>query len=531
MDVITEHKSIIYGYSDDGTIKSIVKYQDGVSQFSYTNASFGTNERVLKFIEYRGDLYAFITDTTNDRGRMLKLSSINEGAADTWIEVASISDLDTAPEGVEYFDDYLLIFSNDEVWKWDIDTLSSVTTSIPAYMVSIYSTLYYKDKIYILANESSSYDRLVEYDGATTFTSLSQYGAAQFPSGFNPIGKRILAEDDGQLYYPSYFVGGLLIRHDLKYNSSWIAMSLSGKYVTCIYSDKGVVFCAYYNTVNNNANITTYVQNRYYKEKELVPGEGKVLEGLKKVDSDPLFLVSDSNLSKVAYYTEYPVIGVLGGRIDPVIKYGSRLEFYTDLWDVDSLLTANLKEVMDMLCEYTDNYFNVDGKNIATISRRNLVGYSDKFIELKQDTDYGGSIIKEIQSIDPYEHIFRRIIMSWENSMWENINPISVGSELVQEFSSIDLGGYLINDPILAKNIALHMLDNMAAMDKMVIILSLAYFLEGNEIVSFEMLEDSAIQVTKDREWKILNAAHDKNSSLTTLTCLERSLLEERSIA
>ena len=121
--------------------------------------------------------------------------------------------------------------------------------------------------------------------------------------------------------------------------------------------------------------------------------------------------------------------------------------------------------------------------------------------------------------------------MSWENSMWENINPISVGSELVQEFSSIDLGGYLINDPILAKNIALHMLDNMAAMDKMVIILSLAYFLEGNEIVSFEMLEDSAIQVTKDREWKILNAAHDKNSSLTTLTCLERSLLEERSIA
>lgn len=528
MELLYNFRNIIWGYTEEDSTKAIVKSQDGTNYISYPDASFNSNEIVTSFKNYKGYLYALISNTTSGNGRLLKLTKINEGENDTWEEVLTTSDIDSAPSVLEYFDDYLYIISSSEIWYWDESSITSVTSSIPANLDSIYYSIYFKDKIYIHGVNSSDEVYIYEYNGDTTFIELTSADIITFPSGFQPIGKKLMVEYDGKLYFHSipYLAHWDIEEGILNYDTDDF-----NHYVTCIYEDRGIIFFCYENSTTELTNILTIVPYQYIKENSLVAGEGKVLESLKTIDSDPIFLISDTKLGKVAYYKEKPVVAVLGGDKNIAIKYGSRLEFYTDLVNVDSIIEKNLKEVMDDLCSMTNNYFKIDGYNTAKISHRDLVGYTDKWRIFKDNGEYGQEYIKNVLGVGVYTQSFKRIIINWSNLIWNDDSPVALGAIEIRDYPTLEYSSDFINDPILAKNIALHMLENSDVSEELSIELAYSYFLEGDEILSFSVLNDDIVYIDKDKEWKLVKVDHDCEEMKSTLLLIERTLLEKREIA
>jgi hypothetical protein len=531
MEKLYQFKDIIFGYTNDGTDRAITKHQDGNSYISYPNASFANDERVTCFLSFEGKLHALITDDT-DTGRLLRLDVLKTGEADTWTEICSIADLDSPPALMEYLEDSIFIFSTSEVWEWDGTSLTSKTTSLPTQLTSIYSSTYFQDKI-ILLGEGAASNHLVSYDGNTTFETLADNNSAiDFPTGFQPIGKNLMQEYKGVIYWlekASSF--HFLCSYDISDGLQESFLLNIGSYLpTSVLVDRGIVYIGVYNNTTSRSNITTYVPVPFEKEQPLVSGEGRIWQGLKKVTSDPVFLVSEPKLGKVSYFKEYPVLAVLRGKLNPVIKYAKRLEFYSDINDVSALAGVTLKDMIDMLNSPANNFLQVDANNTAKIFPRDLVGYSNKDLEFASSSDYGDQIINEVINVESYQHNFRKIVVNWSNTKWQNNTSVAVGAVEIGDAAVYEENSIFVNDPILAKSIGLYLLDNMDVSEAMSIQLSYAYFMEGGENVSFDVTDD-VIEIDKDREWKVIGVVNSKEEMTTTLFVLERSLLEERETA
>lgn len=531
MESLFYFKDIVWAYYPDD--QYLLKHQDGNTYISYS--SFGANERVLKFIDFRGYLYACICDETADNGRLIRLDKVNSGNIDTWTEVLTTSDLDTAPEIVEYFGDSIYLMSNDEVWSYDGTILTSKTTSMPTgYLDRMYWSVYFEDKIYIYGNDIFTDDYIYSYDGDSTFEQLTNSLQMVFLGSFNPIGKRLMVEMGGKLY-TWYYESAIfnLQSYDIKsrkLETQLLSPPSAAYWPTVMFKDSGVLFLSIINSSTYKSNIMSYVPTVYTKEINLISGEGKVLNSLLRLNADPVFSVIAPKLDKVPFYNTYPVIGVLGGEKQPVIKYGNRLEVYTDLMDISGLAGRTLKEIMDELCSMGDNFFYVDSYNRGIVERRGLVGYSDKFITITDSTDTGDALIKNVNSMEIYPHVFQRITINWNNRVWGDNNPVIVGSINTQSLASIDFSSDFINDPISAKNIGLFMLGSIDSTERMLIELAFMYFIEGGESVSFD-IQDGPFIVDKEREWKVVSIEHDRNNMVSMLTVLERSLFDEREVA
>jgi hypothetical protein len=532
MDLMIEFKDIVWAY--DSSNSAIIKYQNGELIDSFLLA---TNETVIKIMKYKSTLHAITQNKViaGGNGRILKLSQINIGTYDSWeilYTVAGTVGNDIYPVNADILGDDLVIISYHisgyiKVYSWDGTDLDD---RLDLTIFACYSVVSSRDGIYIYGgNLGSSFElgSITNVLGVYTYTQLSSliHSLNNYPIGFDPIGKKLIAEYNGILYY---VVDDVYLRGwNLGSGIESAAMELPANYLcTSIMADKGIVYCAIYNSVTTLSNIMTYVIDTFYKEKDLVSGEGRVLEGMKRISSDPIFQISEPRYDQINCFKEYMTTFVLGGKLNPVIKYGSRLEFFTDTNVVTNLLEKNGKEVIDELCTLMNNYFKIDTHNQAKIFKRDLVGYNDKYLNIAHSTDYGDQIIKSIENMGNYPNNFRRIELVWENPKYGEANPIVLGS-ISGNFASLDISSVFLNHPISAENIGMYLFKNMGQSESLDIILSLLYFLEGDENLGFDIGE-GVFQIDKEREWKILDTEHDLASMTTTLKLIERVIADER---
>lgn len=528
MEDIISFKDVIYGYEDDGVSQAIIALQDGAAKISWVG--FTATERVLNFIIYKGELLMVITDDTTDKGKVLRLDKVNVGVVDNWTEVITTTDLDTAPEVVEFFQDLLYIFSGNEVWSWDGETLASVTTSLPATVIW-YSALGYRGMMYLLGLVGAN-NVLYSYDGgdADSFTVLDTFTALSLPSGFEPSGKSFLVIEDGEIYYPRYSAPysylasyspetGLLELE--RYN-------LEDKRATVLYALSGVVFVGYTNVAGTGVNILTYVP-KPYEMRDILPGNG-VSGGLVKIKGDPVFMKMD-DIEFIKAFREYPVMASVRNNSMPyVFKYSPRLEQYTDLVDVGGVFTKTLKEIMDELCAVTDTTFRVDNGNLAIVNRKDLVGIPKKFMTVTDGTDGGANnFLKNLLNISVNPYNYKRIVIEWKNDYWNMDTPGTAGSLENSQSSVFEISSDFINDPIAAKNTAEYLLGRMVNGEKIEAEFGFAYFLEGDEVLGFK-LDDNIVVMGEDREWKMVGVEHNFKERTTTLNFWERNLVKEKDL-
>ena len=526
MEDIISFKDVIYGYENDGATQAIIALQDGAGKISWDG--FTANERVLNFIIFKGELLVVITDDTADVGKVMRLDKVNVGGEDTWAEVITSTELDTAPEVVEYFQDLLYLFSGEEVWSWDGETLRSVTSALPA-TVTWYSALGYRGSLYLLGLVGAN-NILYGYDGESAFTVIDTFTAISLPVGFEPSGKGFLAIEDGEIYYPRYSAPysylasygpetGLLELE--RYN-------LEDKRATVVFAMNGVVFVGYTNVAGTGVNILTYVP-KPYEMRDILPGNG-VNGSLMKIKGDPVFMKMD-DIEFIKAFREYPVMAsVRNTGLPYVFKYSPRLEYYTDLGDIGGLFTKTLKEIMDELCAVTDSTFRVDSGNLAIINRKDLVGIPKKFMTVTDGTDGGANnFLKELLNITVNPYNYKRIVVEWKNDYWTMDTPGTAGSLENSQSSVFEISSDFINDPIAAKNTAEYLLGRMVNGEKIEAEFGFAYFLEGDEVLGFK-LSDNIVVMGEDREWKMVGVEHNFKERTTTLNFWERNLVKEKDL-
>ncbi len=532
MELMIEFKDIVWAY--DPSSSAIIKYQNGNILDSFL---LNTSETVIKILKYKSTLHAITQNKiiSGGNGRILKLSKINIGQADSWEVMGTIAGTapnDIYPVNADILGDDLAVICYHisgyiKVYSWDG---TSLTDRLDIIVFACYSVVSSRDGIYIYAgNIGSSFELGVITDvlGTYTYTQLSSLISSlnNYPVSFDPIGKKLIAEYNGSLYFT---VDDVLIKaYNLSTGVESTVMTLPANYLcTAIVADKGIVYCGVYNTSTSLCNIIVYVVDTFYKEKDLVSGEGKVLCSMKRISSDPIFQISEPRFDQINCFKEYMTTFVLGGVLNPVVKYGSRLEFYTDTNEVNNLLEKNAKEVIDELSTMMNNYFKIDTHNLAKIFKMDIVGYNDKYLDIIHSSDYGDQIIQKITNIGIYQNNFRRINLDWSNPKYGNINPIVIGA-IAGNFASIDISSVFLNHPITAENIGVYLFKNMGQSESLDIILSLLYFLEGDENLGFD-IGDGPFQIEKEREWKILDTEHDLSNMTTTLKLIERVIADER---
>jgi hypothetical protein len=297
---------------------------------------------------------------------------------------------------------------------------------------------------------------------------------------------------------------------------------------TCITANNKIIYLSVVDAINTWVasvfNIITYTPEKFSQESILMSGEGKALSSLKKIVSDPIFLITSAKEGSLSYSKEYPVIGVLGGVLNPVIKYGKRLEFYTDLNnDMDNL---DLKTMIDELCSMTNRNFIVDADNIAIIQDRDLVGYSNSFMTVSDGSDYGDALLQDVAYSGKYESTFRRIVLNWYNGRYASPSPVVVGSGFGNA-ATLDLNFSLLNNPILALNIGRYLLKRMDTTEYLSVVMAMSYFLEKGDNMKFAV-DSFGLYIDGEREWKVYALEHTLGERTTTLKLLERSLLEYR---
>jgi len=531
MENLIEFKQILFGFTAEGNDKRIMAFQDGGSKESLSDAGFNSGEQVINFLIFKGDLYALVSTTTS--GRLLKLATIISGSADTWEEIDVGSEFDERMHDFCYGGDKLYIFGTYNTWTYDGTTLRSIDP-IPTGL-SIYSSLYYADSIYLYGylndygsetqilykfNEDIGY---IEVDSSATHMELE--------STYDVFGKKLISEYRGKLYYCFVISTDFILRsYDVSTELlvSEYTLGDSDDVYTCMLQYEGLILTSLYDTAAGSPDVKVFVPVKYEIENALVSGDGDVSESLIRVDSDPMFSNRLKSDSSIPCFASYPVVGVLKGKYGYAFKYGNRPEFYTDLDDVNSLLNINLKDLMDQLCSMTSAVFFVDGNNTARISDREVVGYPDKFKEFNQKTDFGNDYIKEIKETKEYPNDFRRIVINWNNAKWETNNPVAIGS--VASIGSVfEFDSAFVNDPITAGNIATNLLKQLISVEQLDTVLSLAHYLEGTDNVSFNV-KDDFIYLDKDREYKLYAVEHNLNEMTTSLIVVERVISEAKEL-
>jgi hypothetical protein len=534
MERIYEYKGVVFGYTLVSSVPYLIAYKDGISKVSFSD--FDVGESVIKFFEYNNALYAALSDLSTNC-RILRLDVVNTLALDTWTEVWAEDAF--CLHSTVFFGGYVYLFLKGvgdtvEAWKFNGTTVVLVCADLSDDndIIQVWDAISTQDKIYIYGYDDSSLECLYEYDGDVTIAQLfAPYvnGIIKLPVSFIFIGSKRIEEYKGKVYYYCNNVVptgvGVLRSWDIEQSEAkdeWIftlPMSTMKLY-------NGMILVALYDSINNLADVKVFVIDEYIIENDLPSGEGAVHSSLIRIDSDPIFLVKDATEKKMNPYSTYPAIAVLKGKLNPIIKYGNRIECYTDLNNVTEIIEKNIKDLMDELCTITDNTFQVDGQNVANIKRRDIVGNSDSFMTIKNNNEYGNNMIKGVVFADQQPTNFKRIVVNWNNKKYADNNAVVSGSSDTKNYATFEFDSAFINNPILAKNLGIYMLNKLAASEHLIVDLSFSHFLEGGENLVFDVSE-GYVYIDDSKEWKLVKVAHNLKEKTTRLEFIERTIMNE----
>jgi len=526
MENIIKFKNILFGFTGYGDNKRIMAFQDGDYKISANNTVFNAGETVIKFIEHKGNLYAAVRGLSTSR--LLKLAKINIQLEDTWEEVIGVSDLDERLcEAISSYD-RIYLFGTNTVWYYD--TAVNVADVLPAGFTP-YSSICIDNDIYLYGKTdnygtvSQTVYKYNDVDGYDLIYNNDSY--IDFDSYYDVYGKTLIVEYNGKVYFP--IIDGTHISLKVYevasnvFNTNYELCDLDNIVTTMLVYD-GLILSAVYDTIDLTSNVIVYVPKRMEYENVLIAGDNSIDDIIHRVDSDPI--CTDRGIADIPLLAadEFPVIANLKGKLNSVIKYGKRFEPYCDLWNIDSVISASLKDLVDQLCTLCGYTFFVDGQNNVKINKREVVGHTNKFAQINHNTDYGDIIIKDIGESKKYPNSYRRITINWSNLKSEDNTPVSVGS-LESMGSVFSFDSSFINDPITAYNVAINLLSQLVSVESLSAELSFSHYLEAGDNVSFNVNRDF-VYIDKDREYKIYQVEHDLTNKTTKLLLVERILVE-----
>lgn len=514
-----DYKGLLFAYDENSL--SIYAFQGESVKVSLSTAFSGTDFGV-KFIDWRGDLYALIDD-----GRLLKLLNMVPGSEDNWTEVCDASE---SVADMINFEDTIYIIGKTNIYSWNGSVLSSKVALPSGY--EYYCALSVEDSIYLYGDDGT-YTTVTKYDGNITFTDIWQdttSGPVIDYSFYNKEGKPHLVEFEGKLYFTYHYnlTYTYLIEYDLTTNKYGAISGITSQNITGVNTsmiiDNDMILLAVFESSPSidNSNVYVHVLKDYKQEEYLPSGSGHKSGHLYRVDSDPI-MPSHNDKERLVYYPIYTVIGHVGGNLQPVFKYGNRLECYTDLNDVDSLLNVNLKDVVDDLCNLLDSYLFIRPTNIAEVDVKGMVGRSDRLFTLSDDKDYGDIHIISLDDYSQGHNNFRRISIDWENPVWgSGVEFVGVSDILnVNEYS---FSSFLINTPLLAKNLANYMFNNMFSSDVIVFTCEYSPFVRVNDNVNVKAIS-SYLYIDENREYKVVQVQHSWDKKTSQISIAQRNLI------
>jgi hypothetical protein len=518
MECGIDYKSIMFTFDDDDlTIKAF----QGETYKNSNISDFAGSDLVLKFIIWRGDLYALVND-----GRLLKLEEINSGTTDTWTEVTDTSD---NSNDMVNFEDSLYIIGQTNIYKWDGTSLTT-KVAIPANH-DYYNALSIEDKIYLYGDDNT-YTIVDEYDGNTTITELwsdHTHGLIIDWFLYTVYGKPHLAEYKGKLYFTYYYDDQYthLIEYNLstdKYRDVTEIGTVEGINTALIIDNDMVLMSIFLMLGAGYSNVVVHILDEYVQEEVVTSGEGQKEGRLFRIESDPM-LPSQHDKERLVYYPIYSVIGNLTGSIAPVFKYGRRVEFYSDLNDASQLINLNLKDVVDNICNLLDSYVIIRPENIVEVDKKAMIGRSNLYATLSDDEGYGDIQIAELEDYEQGVNNFRRVSINWNNSIWgSDVEIVGVpGSINVDEFN---YNSFLVNNPILAKNIATYIFNNMFSSDVIKFKTEYAPFLIVGKNLNIKAI-GSYLYIDENKEFKIVELQHSWKNKFSSITLAERNLIFE----
>lgn len=518
MEAGIDFKGLLFTYDEINL--DIKVWQGETYKTSYAN--FTGTDLVTKFLRWRNDLYALCDD-----GRLLKLIEMNTGTTDTWEEAGDIGE--DAIDMVN-FKDNIYIAGATQLHYFDG---SSITASTSYTIGRTYYSMISVEGYIFLYGDDGTYTTIDRYNGAsfleiwqdTTYGILFDYSVI-----YNVSGKPLMVDYKGHLYWSYWYNNArtALVKYDIS-EDKWEEITEIGTiaYVTTalrIY--KGMILIAVYdeNVSTNASYVYVHVIDKYEKEQVLLPGTGKDVKKLYRVESDPV-LPSAHDKERLVYHPSYMCVGLLGGSSKPLFKYGERLECYTDLNTVTGFTGVNLKDTVDQICNILNSYLLVRPENVAEVDIKDMVGKSDIFATLSDDPSYGTLQFSEIKEYIQGENNFRRIVVSWENPLiGEGSDAEMVGVPGALNVDEYSLSSFLVNDPITAKNIAIYLFGTMFSSDGIILDMEYAPFLRNNMNVDFKAIS-SYLYLNQKKEYKIVKAEHNWQNKTTTLTVLERNIV------
>ena len=525
MERLLQFNDILYGYTGYNNNKRIVSFQFGTNKISLSNSGFNSGESIVKFLEYKGQLYGLVSGTNTSR--VIRLSKVNSGLEDTWEEVIGVSDLDEKVVDMAIYSTGIYIIGSNTIWLLYDDAVT-VVTNLPNNFVAI-SVCVSSDVLFLYGlvnNYSDNYQSVYKYQDSDFEEIDSSQSAIDHVGNFDANGKSLIIPHGGKVYYTiiqgdyiqmvSYDVSEHLLKNEYQLLSKF-------QYITtCLYVYENIILVAYYDMLYDTSNVITFVPNTIQIESVLVSGDGDIAEPIKTVPSDPIFTDPGMNKNVIPACDVLPVVGALKGTYNYSFKYENRLEAYSDLVDLENIVSAKLKEIIDSINNSLGTVFFTDGLNRARLEAREVIGKSNKFIEIKHSTDYGDNLIKDVGDVEAYPNNFVRITVQWANSLWSETNPIVLGS-IIGSGNQFDLDNPLINDPVTAKNVAMSLLKQLVDTEQLSVSLAFAHFLEHGDNLSFNVNSDF-IYLDKNREYKLYKVEHNFAEKTTNIVVVERIL-------
>lgn len=483
---------------------------------------------VSKFLVWKGDLYAL---TLN--GHLYKLLNMVSGSYDNWSLLVSVPSSGEGRDMVIY-DDRIHIISESKIYSWDDSDITEENDFQVdlGYSVDVYSAVYCEELI-ILYGANATEMVLLKYNGSSTSLVWSDdtHGLTIDYSFYNVYGKSLIQYYNGIIYWTYHYDASYIVLKTWNVTSNKISSidritdeSIAG-IVTVMKIFDGILFMSVY-VSGTGSYIYTHPIDEYKIDCDLptadINNEGKI----ETVSSD---LVLESKFGKgfTSYYNKNMLLGLIQGRYNTLFKYGSRIEYYTDLNSVKVLQNKSLKAMLDDICNLLNSYVIARPENVVEIGIKDVVGKSNEFLLLSDDKSYGDVEIIQVKSFTDGENDFHRFVISWNNDIIGSGEEVVGSNRLISGINEYSISSDLVNNPILAKNIAVNLFGETFNSESIEMDLSWAHMLRVNYNVSIKAIS-SYLRINEDKEYKLVSIKQDWVHKITEVVLVERNLVSSR---
>jgi hypothetical protein len=515
------YKGLMFVYDSDNNQIQVFQGES----FKVSNSNFFAGDYVVRFQIWMNQLYA-----ATYNGNILRLNRMSGSLSteDVWDTLTSTPSSQKIHDFC-IFDDEIWAICSDGIYYWD-GSSATITQDFSLGTTTAYCCLAFGDQIYFWADDGT-FMKLYSYDG-TTLTQCwadGTYGLSMDYSFYNPYGKPLIMEYEGLIYFLfDYNAAGdlYMMYYDTMSRQTVVESDFNDASITGIATslliDDDVLYVSAYDSTSATSNIYVNPLKEIRAERTLPAGNNTMQQDLVAVRSDPI-LPSAHDKERLEYYNSFSCLGVVGGPVSTVFKYSPRLEVYTDLTQVSGLPTMSLKETLDQICNLLNAYVYMRPDNIAEIDLKDMVGRKNTYATLSDDQAYGDIQIQELLDYEQGRNNFKRVVISWANPLIGN------GSEFMGAPSTLNVDEFafdspLVNHPVIASNLAMHLFTQMFNSDQVVVETSFAPFLRMNQNVTIKPVSQF-MYISDDAEFKIVAAEHNWQAKRTKLTLLERNLI------